>query len=89
MLHIYLKDGRIENVAEEVKVMHGFKFVEIHIGNSDLIANAVYKDRSELLKLINKLKSIQDVDRIIWSEQIQKFLSPNNFSIKHFKDIFE
>ncbi|KAA2282779.1 Lrp/AsnC family transcriptional regulator [Candidatus Nitrosocosmicus agrestis] len=84
MLHIYQKDGNIERIAEEIKVMPGVRSVEIHIGNSDLIANVVYKDGTDLLKLISKVKSKTGVERIVWSERIQKILSPNIFSIEHF-----
>lgn len=84
MLHIYLKDGNLERIVEEIKVMPGVRSVEIHIGNSDLIANVVYKDGTDLLKLISKVKSKTGVERIVWSERIQKVLSPNIFSIEHF-----
>jgi len=81
MLHIYLKDGNMEKVAGKVKMMEGVRSVEIHIGNSDLIANVVYRDSSDLLKLISKVKSNPEVDRIVWSERIHMIVSSNNFSL--------
>ena len=49
--------------------------VEVHIGNSDLIANVVYKRSIELFELIAKVKSFEKIDKIAWSEMVYKISS--------------
>lgn len=75
MLHIYLEDGNFERIADRLKDLDGIISVEVHIGNSDLIANVVYKHSIELLELIAKVKSFEKIDKIVWSEMIYKVTS--------------
>ena len=75
MLHIYLEDGNFERIADKLKELDGIVSVEVHIGNSDLIANVVYKHSIELLELIAKVKSFEKIDKIVWSEMIYKVSS--------------
>jgi DNA-binding Lrp family transcriptional regulator len=75
MLHIYLRDGNFETVADRLKDLEGVISIEVHIGNSDLIANVVYKHSIELLDLVAKVKSFDMIDRIVWSEMIYKISS--------------
>ena len=75
MLHIYLRDGNFERLANRLKDLDGVVSIEVHIGNSDLIANVVYKHSIELLELISKVKSFDIIDRIVWSEMIYRVTS--------------
>lgn len=75
MLHIYLEDGNFERIADRLKELDGITSVEVHIGNSDLIANVVYQHSIELLELIAKVKSFEKIDKIVWSEMIYKVSS--------------
>ena len=75
MLHIYLEDGDFERIADRLKEFDGITSVEVHIGNSDLIANVVYKHSVELLELISKVKALEKIDKIVWSEMIYKVSS--------------
>ncbi len=43
LLNIYLGDGDINKTSEKISEMEGIESVEIHIGNSDIIANVVFK----------------------------------------------
>ncbi len=78
MLHIYLEDGDFERIADRLKELDGIISVEVHIGNSDLIANVIYKHSIELLELIAKVKSFEKIDKIVWSEMIYKVSSKKN-----------
>lgn len=75
MLHIYLEDGDFETLANRLKELEGITSVEVHIGNSDLIANVVYKHSIELLELIAKVKSFEKIEKIVWSEMIYEVSS--------------
>jgi DNA-binding Lrp family transcriptional regulator len=77
MLHIYLLDGDFVKIAEKLKEFGGITSVEVHIGNSDLIAHVVYKHSMDLLELIGKVKSLEKIEKIVWSERIYKIRSDN------------
>jgi DNA-binding Lrp family transcriptional regulator len=75
LLHIYLEDGDFERIANKIMELDGVTSVEVHIGNSDLIANVVYRRSIELLELIAKVKSFEKIDKIVWSEMVYKISS--------------
>ena len=70
LLHIYLKNGNIDETAKKVYEVDGITSFEIHIGNSDILANVVYKEGKELLNIITTIKKLEGVERIVWSERI-------------------
>jgi Lrp/AsnC family transcriptional regulator, regulator for asnA, asnC and gidA len=70
LLHIYLKSGDIDQIAKKVYEIDGITSFEIHIGNSDILANVVYKEGKKLLNIITTIKKIEGVERIVWSERI-------------------
>ena len=45
LLHIYLRNGDIEETAKKIHNLQNVTTVEIHVGNSDILGNVVYKDR--------------------------------------------
>lgn len=75
MLYIYLEDRDFERIANKIMELDGVTSVEVHIGNSDLIANVVYRRSIELLELIAKVKSFEKIDKIVWSEMVYKISS--------------
>jgi Lrp/AsnC family transcriptional regulator, regulator for asnA, asnC and gidA len=72
LLHIYLESGDIEKIAKKVYDLDGITSYEIHIGNSDILANVVYKEGKELLDIIIAIKKFSEVERIVWSERIYR-----------------
>jgi len=70
LLHIYLIDGETRLIAEKIAEMPDVKDVSIHIGNSDISANYACKGTVELLDLLAKIKAVQRVNRIVWSEEV-------------------
>lgn len=72
LLNIYLKNGNIDNMAKRIHELDGVISVEVHIGNSDILANVVYKDGKKLLALISEIKNFEGVGRIVWSERIYR-----------------
>ena len=69
-LHVYLKDGKIYEVAEALRKIDHVLSVSIHIGNSDVVAEYVTFDSSELLTLMADIKHLPTVDRVVWSEEV-------------------
>jgi Lrp/AsnC family transcriptional regulator for asnA, asnC and gidA len=78
MIHVYLHDGNIDQIAHKVGNMDTIDSVEIHIGNSDLIANILYTDSKQLLQTISDIKKTEGVDRIMWSEEVYNIRGNNN-----------
>ena len=70
LLHIYLKNGDIEETAKKIHNLQNVTTIEIHVGNSDILGHVVYKDGKALLNLISKIKKISDIEKIVWSERI-------------------
>ena len=70
LLHIYLKNGKIEEMAKIIYELDGITSIEIHIGNSDILGNVIYKDSSDLFNLITTIKNMNGVERIVWSERV-------------------
>ena len=81
-IHIYLDDGNVNTILEKVSKLKGVTALEVHIGNSDIIAGVVYKEGRELLNIIGSIKKMEGVERIVWSERIFEYPLPeNNISI--------
>jgi DNA-binding Lrp family transcriptional regulator len=72
LLHIYLKDGDIKEMAKEISQMDGVLSASGHIGNSDIVSDFVYEDNDELVDTISALKHMDDVDHVLWSEEVFK-----------------
>ena len=78
LVHVYLRNGNIEETTKKIENLNQITFVEIHIGNSDILGNVIYKEGKELLNLIATIKKMQGVDRIVWSERVYQSPSKGN-----------
>lgn len=72
LLHIYLKNGNINAIAKRINELEGVTSIEIHIGNSDILTNIIYKDGKKLLLLVSEIKNFDGVERIVWSERVYR-----------------
>jgi hypothetical protein len=43
---------------------------DIHIGNSDVVGEFVYEDSEQLVDLISKVKELENIERVVWSEEV-------------------
>jgi DNA-binding Lrp family transcriptional regulator len=77
-IHIYLDDGNFDTILSKVSNLKGVTSLEVHIGNSDILAGVVYKEGRELLEMIASIKKIGGVERIVWSERIYEYPLPDN-----------
>lgn len=73
LLHIYLSDGNLEDILEKVSKITGIISIQVHIGNSDILAGLVYKKGYELLKVIASIKKMDGVENVVWSEQVSEY----------------
>lgn len=77
-VHIYLDNGNANTILEKVSKLKGVTALEVHIGNSDIIAGVVYKEGRELLTIISSIKKMEGVERIVWSERIFEYPLPDS-----------
>jgi DNA-binding Lrp family transcriptional regulator len=89
LLHVYLDDGDIHLTAQKILHMDGVLAVSIHIGNSDVVADYACAHSSDLLNLIASVKKMPNVERVVWSEEVQKLVADgdNHARIGIVKDI--
>ena len=78
LMHVYLRNGNIEEMTKKILDLDHITYVEVHIGNSDILGNVVYKEGIELLNLISAIKKMEGVDKILWSERIYQSPSKVN-----------
>ncbi len=87
-LHIYLKNGNVDTVLEKISKLKGVTSIEVHIGNSDIIAGIAYKEGRDLFDIIVRIKKMEGVDRIVWSERIYEYpIIGNNISLLELESI--
>ena len=70
LLHVYLRTGNFKKVAEDLLSNDGVMSSGVHVGNSDIVEEFVYEDSEQLVDLISKVKTIDGVDRVVWSEEV-------------------
>ena len=81
LVHVYLRDGNINEIAKKVYELDGITSIEIHIGNSDILGNVINKEGTDLLNIFVAIKKMQGVERVVWSERI--YQSP----LKEYKEL--
>jgi DNA-binding Lrp family transcriptional regulator len=70
LLHVYLSNGNIKRSTSEVAKMDGVLSASVHVGNSDIVSEFVYEDSEQLVDTISKIKHMDGVDRVLWSEEV-------------------
>lgn len=70
MLHIFLKKGFLDEIGKKIVQLQGILSVSVQVGNSDLVANLVYKDSHDLLDIISDIKSLEGIEKVLWSEEV-------------------
>jgi DNA-binding Lrp family transcriptional regulator len=70
LIHIFVKMGDIHEIAQRILSLDKVTFVEIYIGDSDILAHVIYEENIDLLNLITKIKNIRGVEKTSWSERV-------------------
>jgi hypothetical protein len=58
---------------DKVSKIEDITSIELHIGNSDILAGVIYNQGADLLEIIAKIKIFEGVERIVWSERILEY----------------
>jgi hypothetical protein len=70
LLHVYLSNGDIKRSTSEVAKMDGVLSASVHVGNSDIVSEFVYENSEQLVDTISKIKRMDGVERVLWSEEV-------------------
>lgn len=76
MLHVYIKDGDFQKLANELVRLDGVVSVSVHLGNSDIVLEFVFGESRDVMELIAIVKHMQGVERVLWSERVYAVDAP-------------
>lgn len=77
LLHLYVNGRDALEVAEDLTKLDGITSVSLHIGNSDVVGEIIYKNSIDVLNAISNTKTIDGVERVVWSEEVMSLPVPN------------
>ena len=72
LVHLYLADGEAMLIAKKMAEVPGVISVSVHIGNSDIVAEIIYRDSMDILNMLSLIKRIKGVQKVVWSEEIHR-----------------
>jgi hypothetical protein len=72
LVHLYLADGEATVIAKKLVEVPGIISVSIHIGNSDVVAEMIYRDSIDILNMLSLIKRVKGVQKVVWSEEIHR-----------------
>jgi DNA-binding Lrp family transcriptional regulator len=70
VVHLYINNVDTMAISQKLAEIQGVVSVSIHIGNSDIVGDIVYRNSMEVLDLIAKCKRIEGVTKVVWSEEV-------------------
>jgi DNA-binding Lrp family transcriptional regulator len=70
VVHLYINNVDAMAVCQKLAEISGVLSVSIHIGNSDIVGEIIYKNSTDVLDVIAKCKRIEGVTRVVWSEEV-------------------
>ena len=70
VIHLYINNVDAMAVSQKLAEISGVVAVSIHIGNSDIVGDIIYKNSMEVLDLIARCKRIEGVMKVVWSEEV-------------------
>ena len=89
LLHVYLANGEMKEVANELIKLEGILSVAIHVGNSDVVGDFVYDDTEQLVDTLAKIKHLDSVDHVVWSEEVYNVPASPAHIVKSFSKMME
>jgi DNA-binding Lrp family transcriptional regulator len=88
LLQIYIRTGSIKETILEISKFDGVLSTSVHVGNSDIVAEFVYEDSEQLLDTIVKIKRLESVERVLWSEEVFTIPVDSNNIVRSFKKMW-
>ena len=87
VVHLYINNVDALATCQKLLEITGVTSVSVHIGNSDIVGNIIYRHSSDVLDIIANCKRIEGVVKVVWSEEVYNSISntSNNKIIDYFK----
>lgn len=70
MIHVSVKGHDVSLAAQKLAEIDGIVSVAVHLGTSDIVAEFVYGDSTDVLETISKIWNIEGTDRVTWSQEV-------------------
>jgi DNA-binding Lrp family transcriptional regulator len=80
LLAIRLKGGKIQPIVKRLQRIRGIIAISANIGAFPLTCTIVYKNASELWNMISNVQELDNIQEVLWSEEIYNFVSIENLS---------
>src|SRR5215467_6518444 len=74
-LLISLKGDYADLVAQKVSTIKGITYVSLVTGNIDIMSTCLFRETSDLFKIIESVKAIERVDTVSWAEEVHSIPS--------------
>ena len=87
VVHLYINNTDAKIVCDSLRKLTGVTRASIHIGNSDVVGEIIYRDSSDVLQMIASCKRIEGVTRVVWSEEV--YSTANALSEKELLSYFK
>ena len=72
VVHLYINNVDAMMVSQKLSEIRGVIEVSIHLGNSDIVGDIIYKNSLEVLDIIAKCRHIEGVKNVVWSEEVYR-----------------
>lgn len=89
LLHIFTKSGDIKESAQEISELDGILSSSVHVGNSDVVAEFFYEDSEQLIDTIIRIKLLENVERVLWSEEVFTIPVDTNNIVNSFRKMWD
>lgn len=76
LLHVYLQGGDLRSAAEKLSNLAGVLSASVHLGNSDVILEFLFRESDEVVDLISKVKEQGGVEKVVWSQEVHRISKP-------------
>jgi DNA-binding Lrp family transcriptional regulator len=71
-------------IAQKVSLIKGITGVSLVTGSIDILCTCLFKETSDLFKMIESVKTIERVDKVSWAEEVHNIAS-NETTISSFQ----
>lgn len=69
-LSISLKGDFSTPIAQKISNIRGITFIALVTGGIDILSVCIFRDTDDLFKIIEKIRAIERVDKVTWSEEV-------------------
>jgi DNA-binding Lrp family transcriptional regulator len=70
LLQFKCKSANLKEAVEKISAIKGVESAGAYLGSLDIVANVVYADSKEVLKIIAEAQKLNLITDVTWSEEI-------------------